>query len=175
MKRSIGVLIALLVPAAPLAAQQGMHGQDMQGWMQQMHGGMMPMAEMGGMLRIMAYAPGHLLMHKDSLGLTADQVKRLTVLRDTAQARQAAAMADAKPHFQALEQQSGVTPLDTAGLRKHFEAAHAAMGRAHWAMVAAAAQAQAVLTDAQRTKMKTWADSMTSWMEHRRGMMGPPH
>jgi len=193
MKRSVGVLVALLMAAAPLAAQQpqpkrdsgppphpmmpgmpGMHGQGMSGWMQQMHGGM-PMEEMGGMMRMMAFAPGHLLMHKDSLGLTADQVKRLTALRDSAQARQAAAMADAKPHFQALEEQSGTATPDTAALRKHFEAAHAAMGRAHWVMVTAAVQAQAVLTDAQRAKMKTWADSMTSWMEHRRGMMGPPH
>jgi len=39
------------------------------------------------------------------------------------------------------------------------------MGKAHWAMLAAAAQARAVLTDAQRSKIDTWI----STMDQRRG------
>ncbi len=34
------------------------------------------------------------------------------------------------------------------------------MGKAHWAMLTAAAQSRAVLTDAQRSKIDTWVTAM---------------
>src|SRR2546426_5646208 len=37
----------------------------------------------------------------------------------------------------------------------HFQAAHGAMGKAHWAMLASAVQARAVLSDAQRAGMRS--------------------
>jgi hypothetical protein len=51
---------------------------------------------------------------------------------------------------------------DTTAVRQHFQAAHAAMGNAHWAMLRAAAQAKAVLTEAQRGRVEGWADAMES-------------
>jgi hypothetical protein len=147
----------------------GMHGMGMQGM--GMHGWMMEQMgpEMGAAMRIFAFAPDHLLAHKDSLGLTPQQVTRLTALRDTAEARQKAAIAEAKPHVQAFAQAT-----DTAALKTHFQAAHDAMGRAHWAMLSAAAQARAVLTDPQRAKAQAWADSMSAWIERHRAMMQGP-
>jgi hypothetical protein len=59
---------------------------------------------------------------------------------------------------------------DTTALRPHFEAAHAAMGKAHWAMVAAAAQSRAVLTDAQRQKIDAWVATMQQRMAAERTM-----
>ena len=56
---------------------------------------------------------------------------------------------------------------DTAALRQHFVAAHAAMGTAHLTMLRAAAQAKAVLTDAQRGRVEGWVDAMEQ-MGHRK-------
>lgn len=75
------VLVALV--AAPLAAQQpakpdtGMRHHMMgQGMGQGMMPQMMQMQEMmGPMMRGMAFAPNHLLMRKDALGLSAQQGK----------------------------------------------------------------------------------------------------
>src|SRR5207253_3074495 len=48
-----------------------------------------------------------------------------------------------------------------------------AMWKAHWAMITSAAQARAVLTEAQLSKMQTWADSMQTWTQQHRQMMKP--
>ena len=128
---------------------------------------------MGPMMPVMVYTPQHLLAHKEALGLTADQVARLTTLRAATQAAQDAAMGEAKAHMQELEQVASGPAPDTNALKTHFQAAHAAMGKAHWAALASAAQGRAVLNDVQRAKVKTWADSMHTWMQQHREMMKP--
>ena len=174
----IHTLLALAV-AAPLAAQQpdsarkptrpmGHMGPGMmQGRMMERHGPMMghmsPM--MGPMMRGMGYNPEHLLMKKDQLQLTAQQITRLTALRDASKTTHDAAQADAKTHMDALHQVLQANALDTTALRQHFQAAHSAMGNAHFAMLRATAQAKAVLNDAQRGRVEGWMDAM----EH----MGP--
>ncbi len=153
MKRLCSLAI-LALGGAPLAAQQpGMTGQAMMPHMMQMDQMMAPM--MGAM----AFSPDHLLARKDSLGLTSQQVTRLTALRDAATAAHDAAAADAKTHMEALAQAFQGSAPDTAAVKVHFQAAHAAMGNAHWAMLTAAAQAKAVLTDGQRARV-------TMHMEH---------
>ncbi len=157
-------LLALAV-AAPLAAQQpdsAKHGR-----MMQRHGPMMGhMSHMAGpMMRGMGYNPEHLLMKKDQLQLTAQQITRLTALRDAAKTAHDAAEADAKTHMNALHQVLQASTLDTTALRQHFQAAHGAMGNAHFAMLRATAQAKSVLNDAQRGRVEGWMDAM----EH----MGP--
>jgi hypothetical protein len=132
---------------------------------------------MGPMMQVLLYMPEHLLARKDALGLTNDQVARLGTMRNAVQASQDAAMAQARGHVQAmLRAVAGPTP-DTLALKTHFEAAHAAMGKAHWLALASAVQAKAVLTDAQRAKLETWADSLQASMEQHRQMMKPqpPH
>ena len=105
-------------------------------------------------------APAHLLERKDVLALTTQQVTRLTALRDAAKAAHDAAEADVKTHHDALARTMAAPAPDTAAVRQHFQAAHAAMGNAHWAMLRAAAQAKAVLTEAQRGRVDGWADAM---------------
>ena len=157
-----------VVVAAPLAAQQPMPP------MGHMMGDPMAMQEMmGPMMQVMLYTPQHLLARKDALGLTADQVGRLTALRTSTQAAQDAAMSDAKAHMQELEQAANAPSPDTSALKTHFQAAHAAMGKAHWLALASAVQGRAVLNDGQRTKLKAWADSMQTWMQQHRQMMKP--
>jgi len=159
-------LFALVaIAAAPLAAQQPMMDGPM-------------MQEMGpAMMKMMLYTPQHLLARKDALGLTADQVAKLTVLRDATKAAHEAAMAEAQTHMKQMEQAADAAAPDTSALKVHFQAGHAAMGKAHWVMLVSAAQARAVLSDAQRTKVQVWADSMQAWMQQHRQMMPPgrPH
>ena len=155
-------LLLALVVAAPLAAQQpdsakppmGMH--PMQGDMMMSH--MMEM--MGPMMRTMAFTPDHLLARKDALALTAQQVTRLTALRDGTKAAHDAAQTEMETHMKELAQAMGAAAPDTTAVKTHFQAAHAAMGRAHWAMLTAAAQARALLTDTQRGRVDGWADMM---------------
>jgi Spy/CpxP family protein refolding chaperone len=167
--KALGLIaISLCCIAAPLAAQDTTHAR---------HPGMRPgmgrgMDDMMGMMRemmapmmgVIAYAPGHLLAQKDSLKLTADQVTKLTTIENTAKTAHDAGAADFKTHMGAVSQGFQAAAPDTTALRPHFEAAHAGMGKAHWAMVAAAAQARAVLTDAQRQKVDGWVNTMRQRM-----------
>jgi len=169
------IALVALALAAPLVAQQSdsMHHPVMGAG----HGMMMddPMMERMGpsLMRMMLYTPQHLLARKDALGLTPDQVGRLTALRDGAKTARDAAMAEAETHLKELEQVANAAKPDSAALKTHFQAAHNAMGKAHWTMLAASAQARAVLTDAQRAKVQVWADSMQAWTDQHRRMMNP--
>ena len=162
--KSMRMLLALAV-AAPLAAQQPDSvkptmpgGMEMHGMMSPMMGQMMEM--MGPMMRAMAFDPDHLLARKDALELTPQQVTRLTALRDAAKTSHDAAHAELQTHMAAMAQAMKANAPDTTALKQHFQAAQAAMGRAHWAMLSAAAQARAVLTDLQRGRVEGWADMM---------------
>ena len=160
-------LVLMALVAAPLAAQQpGMMGQGMMPQMMQMQ------EMMGPMMRGMAFAPNHLLMRKDALGLSAQQAARLTAIRDAAKAAHDAAHADAKTHMDAVAQAMQASAPDTGAVRLHFQAAHAAMGKAHLAMLTAAAQAKALLTDEQRGRVNGWADAMEM---HQMEMGRPGH
>lgn len=158
------LMLAALAATAPLVAQQPM---TMEGSM---------MEHMGpAMMKMMLYTPQHLLARRDALALSADQVTRLTTLRDGAKTAHDAAQAEAETHLRAMEQVANAAQPDSVALKTHFQAAHAAMGKAHWAMLASATQARAVLTDAQRAKVQQWADSMQAWMQQHRQMMNPSH
>ena len=163
------VVATVVLAAAPLFAQEGGMGP---GHMGEMQGLMMP--GMGpATMRMMLYAPPHLLARRDALGLTAEQVSRLTALRDGAKAAFDAAESEAQTHTKELDRAANAAQPDTAALRAHFEAAHAAMGRAHWLALVAAVQARSVLNDAQRQKLAVWVDSMQAWMQQHRQMMQP--
>ena len=160
MKRTFALLA---LAAMPLAAQQPRMGHDEQGMshMMQMEQMMAPM------MRAMTFTPDHLLARKDSLNLTPQQITRLTALRDAAKTAHDAAAADAKAHMDAMAQALNAASPDTAAVKQHFQAAHTAMGNAHWAMLAAAAQARGVLTAEQRARVDRWASQMMGHpMEH---------
>ncbi|OLC49818.1 MAG: hypothetical protein AUH80_00585 [Chloroflexi bacterium 13_1_40CM_4_65_16] len=169
------IALVALALAVPLAAQQS---DTMHHPMMGAGPGMMmdnPMMERMGpsMMRLMLNTPQHLLARKDALGLTPDQVGRLAALRDGAKTARDAALAEAETHVKELEQVANAAKADTAALKTHFQAAHNAMGKAHWTMLASSAQARAVLTDAQRAKVQMWADSMQAWMQQHQRMMNP--
>jgi Spy/CpxP family protein refolding chaperone len=186
-KNRVGlVAIVALLCAAPSVAQQpaprdttrhGMTGHQMpaQGMAQHqaMQAGAMPggmahdstmgcgiMSGGGGMMAVMAPEPAHLLEMKAELRLTADQERRITAIRDAAQPAHAAAMQSGDLHARELAQAMRAAAPDTVAVRNHFEATHAAMGRAHLVMLLAAAQARAVLTDEQRRQVDGMHEAM---------------
>lgn len=174
MKTLAILTLSLSCFAAPLAAQDTTH-RHQEARPRGMMGGMddmMPMMRemMAPMMRAMAYTPQHLLARKDTLKLTADQVTRLTTIQTAAKSAHDAAAADIKTHLGAVSQAFQAAAPDTNALRPHFEAAHTAMGKAHWTMLAAAAQARAVLTDAQRQKVDAWVSAMEQRMQHEHTM-----
>jgi hypothetical protein len=122
---------------------------------------------MAPMMSVMAYEPSHLLAHKDSLQLSSDQVTKLTAIRDSAKSAHEAAVNDMKTHMGAMTQAFQTAAPDTSALHTHFTEAQAAMGKAHWAMLSAAAQARAVLTDAQRSKVDAAVSAMQQRMQQR--------
>ncbi len=160
--------------AAPLAAQHPVKPDSVRPGMMgpRMMQSSIMQDVMAPMMQAMAYTPDHLVMHKDKLALSAAQVTRLTALRDAAKATHDDAAADAKTHLEAMRQTMNAASPDTGALKLHFLEAHKAMGIAHWAMLSAAAQAKAVLTDAQRAKVQAWADSMQSVQQQHREMPG---
>jgi hypothetical protein len=142
--------LALLIPAA-LAAQQHQHaGQQPAAAMQGQGMGMK-----GGMLgAIMPFAPDNLLKMSSQLGLTADQVTRLTALRD------ATAKAADDAHHPAMQAHMGLnktmkeSPEDTVAIRQYFLAHATAESNMQWIRASAAFQARAMLTEAQRGMVK---------------------
>jgi hypothetical protein len=167
MPGMMGPMMHGMAPMGPGMGQGMMGGMmmsHMQGHMQQMHEMMQPM------MRGMAFAPDHLIQRKDALGLTSQQVTRITALRDAAKTAHDAAAADGRTHMQALSQALAANAPDTVTARRHFQAAHDAMGKAQWTMLAAAAQAKALLTDMQRGRVEGWVDAMEM---QQRMQMGP--
>lgn len=200
MRQTIIVAAAALL-ALPLAAQQrdsvkppcpagqtcpapGPHGQmghamgagmgmaQSQGMMGGGMGQMMMDEMMGPMMRGMAFAPGNLLDHKDQLGLTAQQVTRLTQIRDAAKTAHDAAHHEAMSHMEELGKALAATAPDSAAVRAHFMGHHDAMGRAHMVMLRASIQAKAVLTPEQRGRVDGWTDARQ--MHRGMGPGGPP-
>ncbi len=173
--RALSLLAALTTAAVlPLAAQQptpkpaAPRGQMAQGHGMAM-GEMMPGMDsmMAPMMHVMAYTPEHLLREKTTLHLTSDQQAELTTLRDAAKAAHDAAAQQAAMHMREMQQAMDVAAPDTAAAKPHFDAAHRFMGEAMWAMVRSAAQARALLTDAQRKQV----DEMAARGMPRGGMM----
>lgn len=161
--RTLRMLGLVALVTAPLAAQQPSQpdtGRPPMMRHRMMGPGVMGQEMMEPMMRGMAFAPDHLLGRKDALELTPQQVTRLTAIRDAAKAAHDAAHAEHRTHMEAMAQAMKAAAPDTTGIKQHFQAAHAAGGKAHWAMLSAAAQARALLTDVQRGRVEGWTDAM---------------
>ena len=193
--RGIGVVAAaILVTTTPVSAQEparpdtthggmmreGRHCPMMQGMMGRGHGmrqgmmqGMMPRPERSDSVeRGLAFSPAELLARKEVLGLSAQQETRLTSLRDAAETGRDTAAAGAKKHLEALAQTMAAAAPDLAEAKRHFEAARTAGGAGEWAILRAAAQAKAALTDTQRGRVEGWSDARQMSMEGGMNMMG---
>ncbi len=166
---------ALTIPAAaqqPTAQQPAAH-PPAAGHAQMMPGHRMDMmmpgmdSMMAPMMHVMSYTPEHLLADKAALHLTPEQQSELTALRDAAKAAHDAAAQQAAMHLREMEQVLQPAVPDTTATQTPFDAAHRFMHEAMWAMIRSAAQARALLTDAQRKQV----DEMAARPMPRGGMM----
>ncbi len=151
-------------PAAHRPAPAPAHQNRMQGHMGMMMAGMDSM--MAPMMKVLAYSPARLLDEKTTLHLTTNQVSELTTLNDAAKATHEAAAQQAAMHLREMESVMQVATPDTAAARPHFDAAHRFMADAMWAMVRSAAQARALLTDAQRKQVDEMPAMRGGMMQH---------
>jgi len=177
MMRTMSMLVAATALAAlPLAAQQGgmMGGQMMSGQGMGMQGMGMMDSMMAPMMRSMATAPERLLLRRTALHLTGDQVSQLTALRDAMRPVRDSAGQQAMMHLKEMDEVMHTAAPDTAAVRHHFEAALQYMGQAHMAMLDAAAQARAVLTDDQRKQVDAAATMRRRPMARHGGAMRHP-
>lgn len=158
--------LALMIPAV-LAAQQHQHGHQ-QGAGQQCGGPGQAACPAGGMMQgqgmgmmgggmfgsIMQFAPDNLLKQSAQLALTAEQVERLTALRDaTAKAADDAHQPAMAAHM-SLNKTMKESPGDTVAIRQYFLAHETAESNMQWIRASAAFQARALLTEAQRGMVK---------------------
>lgn len=161
MKHGIIAVGLLLFAGTGLVAQQHPMGPQSQ----------MQMRGMGAGMALAAFQPARLLDQRDSLGLTADQITQLEAIQADARKAHDEAMARHDEHQAEMMEALQADGPDAETVQTHFMAAHAAMGLAHWAEMDAGLRARAVLTDAQRAKVKV---SMPGGgMQHRHGQGGP--
>lgn len=148
--------LAALVAAAPASAQRP--DSSMRGKMMMKGDGMGPahMKMMDRMMPAGKYAPERLLAKNGELKLTARQISDLTALRDATRSTDSSLMASAKMHHDELTEVMNAGGADTAAIKKHFLAAHDAMGQAMLTRILAGAKARAILTDAQRKQVEAW-------------------
>jgi Spy/CpxP family protein refolding chaperone len=172
MRTMCWLAAASALVALPLAAQQP--GGMMGGGQMQMAGMGMMDSMMAPMMRSMATAPERLLLRKAALHLTADQVSQLTALRDAARPARDTAAQRAMMHLREMDEVMHQAAPDTGAVRQHFEAALQYMGQAHMAMLDAAAQARALLTDDQRKEVDMASATRRRPMMRRGGAMRRP-
>ena len=123
-----------------------------------------------------------LLERREALGLTADQVTRLSNLENELRQAREKAQTDAKPHREELEKLMQQATPDPIQLRTHAQALMAAMQGAALTALTTGAQAKAVLTPEQRGRVQGWADARRERSGRggpmgrgfRRGPGGPP-
>jgi hypothetical protein len=172
----IHALTFVAMGALPLAAQQPPGGRAMRPAAMARMRQMQQMGEMQGMeaamMPVKAYAPAALLMRREPLALTADQVTRLQALADEAKQAGEHAKADHDAHHAAVIRQFQQAVTDPAQVTQHAQAAMQAMTAGHVAELSAAAKAKGLLTAEQRARVDGRVDAMREMM--RAGMpMGP--
>ena len=153
--------LALLLGAADASAQQQQRHRDGTGPMHQSQEAMPGMA-------MMAFSPAHLLQMREALALTDAQVTQLEQLQTDATAKHDQAMASHDQHRDEMMQAMEAEQPNPDLVRAHFTGAHDSMGMAHWAQMEAGLKARAVLTDAQRAKVKSMGPP-ASGMQHHEG------
>lgn len=152
--RSMTIVLAALLVGSPLLAQGPGQGRARQGMGMGQGQGMMG----GGILgSVMAFAPDKVLEHAEHLGLTPDQVSKLTALKETTAKAVSQAHEPARAAHMSLNKVLKETPDDTAAVQKYFMAHHLAEGNMQWLRASAAFQARALLTAEQRTMLEGMA------------------
>jgi hypothetical protein len=109
--------------------------------------------------RGMGFDPARLLARKDVLGLSSQQVSRLTTLQKSAEPTFTAARTEIQKQRAAIAAVMKADAPDTVQLKQHVMALQTATNNAHWARISTAIQARAVLNESQRGRVQGWADA----------------
>ncbi|MBU8898641.1 hypothetical protein DRW03_32010 [Corallococcus sp. H22C18031201] len=109
-----------------------------------------------------------LLEHRQDLGLSEAQVTQLQGIQETLKSKAAPMMQT----LESLRPEPGTPPSEEEMLA-HREQMHATMRQLRDADTAAYQQAEALLTDAQKTKARALVSEETAAREKRRQQMGP--
>jgi Spy/CpxP family protein refolding chaperone len=124
---------------------RGMGGQGMQGGMGETMGMMM-----GGAA---PFAPAKLLDRREQLGLSDEQVTKLTELDQATTAAADQAHQPAHAAMQTLRAELAQPAPDTAKVHAYLNAHDTAMGNVMWLRIKAALEAKTLLTEAQREQV----------------------
>lgn len=157
MRHTIGIAVALALTAGPAIAQ---HHPEHGGQARPAAPGMQGMQDDMAAMHLKAFQPDQLLAKRADLQLTADQVTRLERIAADVKTRVDQAKAT---HEQRKQQMMEALAADNPSkdvVAGHFQAAHGAMGAAHWAEMEAGLAAMAVLTDTQRAAVKSAGHGM---------------
>jgi Spy/CpxP family protein refolding chaperone len=117
----------------------------------------MMMGEGGILKAIMPFAPEALLKHGDHLQLTAEQVAKLTELKDKTTVASKNAHDPAHAAHMSLNEALKTAPDDTTAIRQYFMAHETAKANTMWVRASAAFQARALLTAEQRAMVESMA------------------
>jgi hypothetical protein len=147
----IGVVMTLAVAAAPATAQEHQHGQHQQERAAAEHRGMGD--EMAGM-HFRAFHPDQLLAKKSDLKLTPEQIAQLERIAADGKAKHDEAKATHDAHERQMAEALDADAPNVQVVASHFQAAHGAMGAAHWAGLEASLAGLQVLTAEQRAMVK---------------------
>jgi Spy/CpxP family protein refolding chaperone len=126
-------------------------------------------AELPGMR---AFSPRALVQRKDFLGLTEDQVSRLEQLNEELTGVHERALEEAQASQDALREAWQADQPDADVVRRYAQQAMEARQAAYLAMVGGAAQAKALLTPEQQSKMEGWMEGMRMGRQMRSGQRG---
>lgn len=173
MRKSMAGIVAVLLVAAPAAAQQGqgMPHPNMPGY--GMHGQMMGRGMMGpGMMGMGMHGPGMILALKSPLGLTDAQVQQIQKIRDDARTSVQKDMQQAMQAHQAAMQALMNDNPDTGAYQKNLQQAANDFVAAQVAMAQAYVSARKALTADQRQKLDEGAAMVHALMSQRGMMMG---
>lgn len=154
--------LAGILMSTPVLAQQGQQMSSGMPMMQQ--GTQQCMAMMGGP------SPAMLLQHRDVLGLSADQVRRLEAIQDRAQTARPGMKPAMQAHMAAAELLESDAP-DLKAYEARLREAADHMVRAHAAMARLNVEARGVLTAPQRAKLPALRSSMMGMMRGRAHVM----
>lgn len=157
---SLVLALAVVVPAAPLTAQQPDSASAVprdSAVSRNGHGEHRGHDNRMGGRRGMPFDPARLLARKDALGLSTQQVAQLTALETNAKPGMTAALQQIRTERAAIAAGLNAAARDTVQLKRQYEALQTAAGNAHWARVSTSLKARAVLTEEQRGKVRGWA------------------
>lgn len=148
----IGLALALtvLVASAAMAQVTPRRGMSNGNGMMQGRGGpalMLP--------ALASYEPQGLLDRATELALTAQQIDQLEALTAERERLVREARAGHDQSQEALRREVARPDVDESSIAQAFWAAHAAMGKLHWAEVHASVAAKAILTPEQRALIST--------------------